>query len=72
MNTDGELNRTDLNGRVSDSLATHITVFWPACGQTSTGAARHNHYLAPLTILARFLIVLAEEWAKSVAPNLFG
>lgn len=39
-------------------------------GRAPTGATRHNHHLALLIVLANFLIVLAGERAKTLAPNL--
>ena len=39
-------------------------------GRRPIGATRHNHHLALLIVLAKFLIVVAGDGAKTHAPNL--
>lgn len=39
-------------------------------GRSPTGATRHNHHLALLIVLAKFLTVVAGDRAKTHAPNL--
>ena len=49
-----------------DVLITVLSVL----GRAPTGATRHNHHLALLIVIARFVIVVAGEQAKTLAPNL--
>ena len=49
-----------------DVLITVLSIL----GRAPIGATRHNHHLALLIIIARFIIVVAGEQAKTLAPNL--
>ena len=48
-----------------DTLPTILSML----GRAPTGATRHNHHLALLLVLAKFIIVIAGHKASSLAPN---
>ena len=47
-----------------------LAAVWSILGRAPLGATRHNHYLALLIVLAKFLVVVAGDRAKTLAPNL--